>query len=187
LSAVVFVVASWALGPLTLVLSPVALVVVWGYSLTKRFTAWCHVVLGLALALAPTAVWIALTGAWGPVPALLSLAVATWVAGFDLIYACQDAEFDRGAGLWSVPARFGVGAALKISAGAHVVTVAALAALPAVAPLGAIYFVGLAAITAVLVYEHRLVSESDLSRVDKAFFDLNGYVSLAFFLTVLLA
>jgi 4-hydroxybenzoate polyprenyltransferase len=198
LSAVVFVVASWALGPLTLVLSPVALVVVWGYSLTKRFTAWCHVVLGLARALAPpaggvagnlapTAVWIALTGAWGPVPALLSLAVATWVAGFDLIYACQDAEFDRGAGLWSVPARFGVGAALKISAGAHVVTVAALAALPAVAPLGAIYFVGLAAITAVLVYEHRLVSESDLSRVDKAFFDLNGYVSLAFFLTVLLA
>jgi 4-hydroxybenzoate polyprenyltransferase len=187
LSAAVFVVASWALGPLTLVLSPIAIAVVWGYSLTKRFTAWCHVVLGVALALAPTAVWIALTGGWGPVPALLSLAVATWVAGFDLIYACQDAEFDRGAGLWSVPARFGVGAALKISAAAHVVTVAALASLPAVAPLGPVYFVGLAAITAVLVYEHRLVSESDLSRVDKAFFDLNGYVSLAFFLAVLLA
>lgn len=187
LSAAVFVVASWGLGPLTLMLSPVALAVVWGYSLTKRFTAWCHVVLGAALALAPTAVWIALTGGWGPVPALLSLAVATWVAGFDLIYACQDAEFDRGAGLWSVPARYGVGAALKVSAAAHVVTVAALAALPAVTPLGPVYFVGLAAITAVLVYEHRLVSESDLSRVDKAFFDLNGYVSLAFFLTVLLA
>lgn len=180
-SAAAFVAASAMLGPLTLGLSPVALAVVLGYSWTKRFTALCHLVLGLALALAPTAVWIALTGGWGVVPALLSVAVMTWVAGFDIIYACQDADFDRSAGLYSIPSRLGVGPALGISAALHVATVAALAALPWFVPLGAIYAVGVVVIAGVLAYEHAIVSPGDLSRVNKAFFDLNGYVSLLFF------
>lgn len=186
-SAGLFVLFSGLLGGLTLALSPVALAVVWGYSLAKRFTSWCHVVLGVALALAPTAVWIALTGGYGAVPALLSVAVATWVAGFDIIYACQDAEFDRGAGLFSIPSRLGVGPALGLSIALHAVTVAALAALPAFVALGVAYWVGLAVIAAVLGYEHWIVRPDDLSRVDKAFFDLNGYVSLAFFAAVWLA
>ena len=159
---------------------------VWGYSLTKRFTAWCHFVLGIALALAPTAVWIALTGGFGPVPALLSTAVATWVAGFDIIYSCQDAEFDSGAGLHSIPSRVGVGPALAISAALHVATIVALVALPQVIPLSWPYYVGLVVIGAVLTYEHAIVSPRDLSRINMAFFDLNGHVSLAFLLFVAL-
>lgn len=186
-SAALFVGFSAALGPLTLALSPIALAVVLGYSWTKRFTALCHLVLGVALALAPTAVWIALTGGWGPVPALLSLAVMTWVSGFDIIYACQDADFDRGAGLYSIPSRLGIGPALAISAALHVVTVGALAALPFFAPLGLVYGVGVAIITGVLAYEHAIVSPTDLSRVNKAFFDLNGAVSLLFLAFVVLA
>lgn len=183
-SAALFVVGAGLLGPLTLWLSPVAIAVIWGYSLTKRFTAAAHLVLGLALALAPTAVWIAFTQSYGLVPALLSVAVATWVAGFDIIYACQDAGFDRARGLRSIPARFGIGPALAISAALHVGTAAALAALPAVAPLGPAYWVGLALIVAVLAYEHAIVRPTDLSRVNKAFFDLNGYVSLLFLAAV---
>lgn len=186
-SAAVFVVGSALLGELTLMLSPIALAVVWGYSLTKRFTALCHLVLGVALALAPTAVWIALTGTWGPIPAVLSLAVATWVAGFDIIYACQDADFDKANGLFSIPSRLGVRNALIVSALLHVVTIGALAALPAFATLGFAYTVGVAVITLVLAYEHWLVGAGDLSKVDKAFFDLNGYVSLAFLVAVALA
>jgi 4-hydroxybenzoate polyprenyltransferase len=179
-AALLFVASSAMLGRLTLILSPVALAVVLGYSWTKRFTALCHLVLGLALALAPTAVWIALTGGWGVVPALLSFTVLTWVAGFDIIYACQDADFDRRAGLYSIPSRLGVGPALALSAALHVATVAALAALPWVVPLGPIYGVGVVGIAGVLAYEHTIVSPTDLSRVNKAFFDLNGYVSLMF-------
>jgi 4-hydroxybenzoate polyprenyltransferase len=179
-SAALFVGLSGLLGTLTLALSPIALFVVWGYSFTKRFTALCHLFLGLALALAPTAVWIALTGTFGPVPALLSLAVGTWVAGFDVVYACQDVEFDRSAGLFSLPSRFGLGPALGISAALHVVTLVALGALPWFAPLGWPYAVGWVAIAAVLGWEHAIVTPSDLSRIDEAFFDLNGYVSLLF-------
>ncbi|MFT4622982.1 MAG: 4-hydroxybenzoate polyprenyltransferase [Myxococcota bacterium] len=180
-SAAVFVAASAVLGPVVLALSPVALAIVWGYSLTKRVTALCHVFLGLALALAPTGVWIALTGGYDWIPALLSLAVGSWVAGFDIIYSCQDADFDREHGLRSIPAALGLGGALAVSAGLHVVTVGALAALPALVPLGIAYWVGVAVIGGVLAYEHWIVSPTDLSRVDKAFFDLNGYISLAFF------
>jgi 4-hydroxybenzoate polyprenyltransferase len=186
-SAALFVLFSAMLGTMTLMLSPVALAVVWGYSLTKRFTALCHLVLGAALALAPTAAWIALTGHWGAVPALLSLAVATWVAGFDVIYSCQDAGFDAQEGLHSLPAALGIKGALIASAALHVVTVVALAALPWLVHLGPAYAIGLVAITGVLIYEHSLVTPSDLSRIDKAFFDLNGYVSLAFFAAVLLS
>lgn len=179
-SAAVFVAASAALSTAALALSPVALAVVWGYSWTKRFTALCHAVLGVALALAPTGVWVALTGSYGAVPALLSLAVGTWVAGFDIIYACQDADFDRANGLHSVPARLGLRGALALSAGLHVATAACLVALPWVVPMAWPWWIGVVLIAGVLAYEHTLVSPTDLSRVDKAFFDLNGYVSLLF-------
>lgn len=179
-SAALFVAATALLHPLTLKLSPVALAVVWGYSLTKRFTALCHLFLGVALALAPTGVWIALTGSWGPIPAILSAAVGTWVAGFDILYACQDQGFDREHGLHSIPAALGLRGAMVASALLHVVTVGLLIALPWFTPLGWAYGVGVLLITAVLAYEHWIVGPDDLSRIDKAFFDLNGYVSLLF-------
>lgn len=183
-SAAVFVAASAALGRSTLLLAPVALAVVWGYSLTKRFTALCHAVLGVALALAPTGVWIALTDGYGPIPALLSLAVGTWVAGFDILYACQDEAFDRSRGLKSVPAVLGLRNAMVVSALLHVGTMVALGALPSFVPLGWPYAIGWVVIGGVLVYEHWIVRPDDLSRIDKAFFDLNGYVSLVFFVFV---
>lgn len=186
-SAALFVGFAAALGPTTLKLSPIALLIVWGYSLTKRFTSWCHVVLGVALGISPVAVWVALTGGFSPVAWLLSLAVASWVAGFDIIYACQDLEFDRAAGLNSVPARLGLRGALALSAAMHVVTLLALAALPQLVPLGAAYWVGWACIALVLGYEHSLVTPTDLSKIDKAFFDLNGYVSLVFLISVVAA
>lgn len=186
LSAAGFVACSAALGRPTLLLSPVALAVVWGYSLTKRFTALCHLFLGLGLALAPTGVWIALTSSYGVVPLLLSVAVLTWVAGFDIVYSCQDAAFDRENGLYSLPAALGVGGALAVSAVLHVVTIGVLAALPAYVPLGWPYGVGFLVIAAVLVYEHWIVRPNDLSRVNKAFFDLNGWVSLLFLVFVVL-
>ena len=186
-SAVVFVGAAWAQGPWCLALAPVALGVVWFYSLTKRFTPACHLVLGLALGLAPLGAWLAVAGSLSVAPVLLALVVGSWVAGFDIIYACQDAGFDRAAGLHSIPARFGLRGALWISGSLHVVTVAGLAALPSAIELGAIYWLGFVAMAATLAYEHAIVRPDDLSRVDKAFFDLNGYVSFAFFGTVLFA
>jgi 4-hydroxybenzoate polyprenyltransferase len=185
-SAVVFVGLAALLGWLTLALAPVALVVIWGYSLTKRFTALCHLVLGVALGLAPSAVWIAITGGYAWAPFVLSLAVLTWVAGFDILYSLQDADFDRASGLASVPARLGIRGALWVSGALHIATAALLAALPAVAPLGWPYWIGWAAITGVLAYEHAIVTPTDLSRIDKAFFDLNGYVGLLFLVFVLL-
>ena len=181
LSAALFVVSAGMLNGLALALSPVALAVVWGYSLTKRYTALCHVVLGVGLALAPTGVWVGLTGSYSAVPLVLSIAVGTWVAGFDILYSCQDYEFDAQAGLHSVPVALGLPGAMAVSAGFHVITVVALAALPWFLPLGALYAVGVVIISAVLVYEHWIVSPRDLSRINKAFFDLNGYISLAFF------
>ena len=186
-SAAGFVWSSFMLSWLTLWLSPVAIGIVWGYSLTKRFTSLCHLWLGMSLALAPTAVWIALTGAISVVPALLSLAVGTWVAGFDVLYATQDFEFDRDQGLHSIPAALGLRGALGVSAVLHVVTVGALAALPAVVGLAWPYWVGWGLISGVLVYEHAIVTPSDLTRIDKAFFDLNGYISLLFLAAVVLA
>lgn len=186
-SAALFVACCALLGNTVLLLSPVALAVVWGYSLAKRYTALCHVVLGAALALAPTGVWIALTDSYGVVPAVLSMAVGTWVAGFDIIYSCQDAGFDSDHGLHSVPAALGLKGALVVSALFHVATAACLLALPAFVELGLAYYVGVAVISGVLVYEHWIVRPDDLSRIDKAFFDLNGYVSLAFFAFVAVA
>lgn len=183
-SAAVFVAFSALLGGLTLALSPVALAVIWGYSYTKRFTALCHLVLGVALALAPSAVWIAITGGYTWAPLALSVAVGTWVAGFDILYSLQDADFDRASGLRSVPSVLGVRGALWVSGALHVLTVTALVALPLFSALGWPYWIGVLAITGVLAYEHAIVRPSDLSRIDKAFFDLNGYISLIFLVFV---
>lgn len=181
-SCVVFVVASWALGPLCFALSPVALAIVFWYSLAKRFTWSTQVFLGLAMAVAPVGGWIAAGGREGWEPWWLALAIGTWVAGFDVLYACQDLAFDRAHGLRSIPQRFGVPTSLVISRGLHVVTVACLAALGIVAQLGGIYFAGVAGVAALLAYEQSLVSADDLSRVKLAF-DLNGYVGILYMVT----
>ena len=182
----VFVGAAAALGPLCLALSPVALLFLFGYSFTKRFTALCHLFLGLAIASGPAGAWIAVRGDFGWAPGLLMIAVAAWIAGFDILYALADRDFDRKAGLHSIPARFGVAGALVISALFHLITVAALVALGPVAQLGAPYWAGVALVVALLVYEHAIVRPGDLSRLNLAFFNLNGYVSVVFFIATLI-
>jgi 4-hydroxybenzoate polyprenyltransferase len=164
----------------------VALLIVFGYSYTKRFTALSHLALGLALAVAPVGAWLAIRGSFDRLPIVLGLAVLAWVAGFDTIYACQDAEFDRREGLHSLPARVGVRASLMIARGLHVVAVVLLASLYWLAPLHPLYLLGVAVIAGLLVYEHSLVSPADLSRVMQAF-NLNGWVSLGYFASTLLA
>lgn len=186
LSCLLFVLAAWMLGPVCLALSPVALAIVLGYSLAKRFTWLTHLLLGLALAIAPVGAWIAVSGGWSILPVLLAAAVLCWTAGFDIIYACQDVAFDRGHGLRSIPARFGVRRALTLSAALHVVMVALLALAGVVAGLGPAYYTGLAICSAVLIHEHRIVRPDDLSRVNLAFFTMNGWVSVTLLLATAL-
>ena len=180
-----FLGAAWVLNPLAGMLAPVVLAILLGYSYFKRFSVAAHLVLGLSLALAPLGAWIAVRGSLdgdlGPI-LLLSLAVWTWVAGFDLIYACQDAEFDRSRGLHSIPARFGVASALRLARVLHVVTVVVLALFTASAGLGWVYWFAVAGSAGLLAWEHSLVAPDDLSRVDVAFFTLNGWVGIALFL-----
>jgi 4-hydroxybenzoate polyprenyltransferase len=177
-SAVALVLAAAMLNPLCLALSPVALLIVLGYSYTKRFTSLSHVVLGLALAVAPVGAWLAIRGSFALAPLVLGLAVLTWVAGFDVIYACQDVEFDRREGLHSAPARLGIGRALLLARVLHAVTVGFLLALYLAAPLHPLYLAGVGVVAALLAYEHSLVRAHDLSRVDAAFFTVNGWVSV---------
>lgn len=185
-SAVVFIASTYPLGTACFALSPVALAIVFWYSLAKRFTNYTQVFLGLALAVAPVGGWIAVGGGAGPQPWLLGLATGTWVAGFDVLYACEDLEFDRSQGLHSIPARFGVVHALWISRSFHVVAVSALSALAWVASLGPVYLAGVASVAALLMYEQSLVSATDLTRVKQAF-DLNGYVGLLYLLMTAVA
>lgn len=177
----VLVLAAYELNPLAFKLSPLALVLLLGYSYTKRFTSLSHLVLGACLGLAPVAAWIALRGDVKPSVLILGAAVMFWVAGFDLIYACQDLDFDRSQGLRSVPARFGVGAALWLSALLHVAMLGLLITVARMENLGSLAFLGLAVVAALLAYEHGLVRPSDLSRLNAAFFNINGYVSVLFF------
>ncbi len=186
LSVGLFVLACRQLGPLCLALSPVALLIVLGYSYTKRFTWTTHLFLGLGLAVAPVGAWIAVQGPLSPTPALLAAAVLCWTAGFDLIYACQDVAYDRAHGLHSIPARFGVTAALRASRLLHVVMVLCLALAASHERLGAIFLGGLALAAAALIYEHLIVRPHDLSRVNTAFFTLNGWVSITLLLATLL-
>ena len=183
----VFLLASAMLHPLCLALSPVALAILWGYSLAKRYTALCHLILGLALGLAPLAVWIALTGTVAAPALLLSGAVTTWVAGFDVLYSLQDREFDAGHGLHSIPVALGERGAMILSGLLHLVTAGLLVALPATVSLGWPYWLGVAVMVAMLGWEHWIVRPGDLSRLDQAFFAINGYVSLAFLATIVLA
>ncbi len=176
-SAAVFVLAAAMLNPLCLALSPVALAIVLGYSYTKRFTALSQLVLGLSLAVAPVGAWLAIRGRFDVAPLALALAVVLWVAGFDTIYACQDAEFDRREGLHSIPARLGVARALLVARALHVGAIAALLALYALVPLHPLYLAGVAAVAALLAWEHTLVRPDDLSQVMRAF-NLNGWVGL---------
>ena len=178
-AASAFVAVAHALGPVCFALSPLALVIVFWYSLAKRHTAYTQLFLGLALAVAPVGGWLAAGGGWSWTPWLLALATGAWVAGFDMIYACEDVDFDRGQGLQSIPARFGVERALGLSRLFHVVTVAGLGALFWSAALGPLYLAGVAGVALLLAYEQSLVSPADLSRVKQAF-DLNGYVGILY-------
>ena len=181
-SSLVFVVASARLNPLCGWLSPLALAIVFWYSIAKRYTSYTQAFLGLAMAVAPVGGWLAAGGRSGWEPWLLGLAIALWVGGFDILYACQDVEFDRAHGLNSIPVRFGVAQSLLISRALHVATIICMAALAWLVPLGAIYLVGVSLVAALLVYEQSLVSEHDLSQVKRAF-DLNGWVGILYFLT----
>lgn len=182
-SAALLVLASWQLNPMTLAMAPIALFVLFLYSYTKRFTWGSHLVLGLALAGAPLGAWIAVRGDIKATPILLAAVVITWVAGFDVLYALQDLEFDRKAGLFSIPARFGVVGALWISGALHAVTLTLLALLPRVYPpgLGSWYWVGWAGCFALIAYQHWVVRPGDLSRLNAAFFTANGALSLWLF------
>lgn len=183
-AAALFFVAAAMLNRLTLVLAPVALASVLFYSYTKRFTSLSHLVLGWCLCIAPTGAWIAVRGAIdSPVPLLLSLVVLLWTAGFDVLYACQDYDFDRRAGLRSIPARVGIPAALWISRLLHAGAFAALVALYVAAVPGAFALFGVVATGVLLVYQHSLVRADDLSRLNAAFFTTNAFVSVILFVT----
>jgi 4-hydroxybenzoate polyprenyltransferase len=185
-SSGLFVFAAFRLNTLCFYLSPVALGIVFWYSLAKRFTTWTQLFLGLAMAVAPVGGWLAVGGRGGWEPWLLGLAIGAWVGGFDVLYACQDLAFDRRHGLRSIPVRFGVPTALKISRTMHVVAIGGLLALAWVTPLPMIYYLGVGVIALLLVYEQSLVRADDLSQVKRAF-DLNGYVGILYLIVLALS
>jgi 4-hydroxybenzoate polyprenyltransferase len=190
-SALVFVTAAYQLNWICFALSPVALAIVFFYSLTKRFTWASHLFLGLALAVAPVGAWLAtvtppLDPAELTTPIYLGLAVVFWLAGFDIIYSLQDREFDRAHGLYSIPVRFGVAGALRLSSLFHCCTIFFLAMVGLSAATGFVYWIGFAVVAGVLFWEHCIVTPGDLSRVNRAFFDLNAYVSIGYFLATVI-
>jgi 4-hydroxybenzoate polyprenyltransferase len=180
-TASAFVLAAGELNRLCLRLAPLALAIVFFYSFTKRFTSFSHLVLGFSLGIAPAAAWIAIRGSLDPRILWLTAAVTFWTAGFDVIYACQDFEFDRGEALHSIPKVFGLAGALRVAQLLHVGMVACLLALAQSLHLGVLALVGVSAVVGLLVYEHSLVKPDDFSRVNAAFFTMNGYVSVLFF------
>ncbi len=183
-TSAIFVIAASQLNRLSLWLSPVALAVLLLYSYTKRVTRWSHLVLGFALGIAPSAAWIAVRGSLDPRILLLTAAVTFWVGGFDVLYACQDFDFDREAGLHSVPRYFGIGPALWIARGFHAVMIALLVALLIVFGMGKLAACGIVAVVLLLLYEHSLVKSDDLSKLNAAFFTMNGIISVLFFVFV---
>lgn len=180
-SSLLLLLASWELNPLCFRLAPLALAVVFAYSFTKRFTHFSHLVLGFALGIAPAAAWIAVTGSLDPRILWLTAAVTFWTAGFDIIYSCQDFEFDCASELFSVPRAIGIAKALLLARGLHALMIFSLLMLVWQLQLGALALVGVAAVVALLAYEHSLVKATDLSRVNAAFFTMNGWVSVLFF------
>ena len=180
----VFLLASYSLNWLTFALSPVALICVLGYSYAKRFTAAAHILLGLALAISPSAAWIAVRGSLNDeIPILLSLMVLMWTAGFDVLYACQDFEFDKRSGLYSIPARFGIARSLWIARLFHVQAFIVLLILYLVSGLGSLALGGVVAVGLLLIYQHTLVKANDLSKMNAAFFTTNAFVSILLLLT----
>jgi 4-hydroxybenzoate polyprenyltransferase len=180
-SSLVFCAAAWALNPLCLTLAPLALAIVMVYSFTKRFTSFSHVVLGFALGIAPAAAWIAVRASLDPRILWLTAAVTFWTAGFDIIYSCQDYEFDSREGLFSIPKRLGLAGALWVARIFHIAMLVCLIALVQSFALGWLSLAGVALVACLLMYEHSLVKADDFSRVDAAFFTVNGYVSVLFF------
>jgi 4-hydroxybenzoate polyprenyltransferase len=181
-ASAVLVFAAWQLNRLALELSPLALAILFFYSYTKRFTSWSHFVLGFCLGISPAAAWIAIRGSLDWRMLILCAAVTLWVSGFDVLYACQDVDFDRSAGLHSVPKRFGIGRALTVARAMHVVMVGLLMWLAWSFHLPWLAWAGIAVVAALLAYEHSLVKANDLSKMDAAFFTVNGYISLVFLL-----
>ena len=178
----VFFVAAWQLNPLALKLAPLAIVILFFYSFTKRFTNWSHLFLGFALGISPAAAWIAITGTLDWRMVILCAAVTLWVGGFDVLYACQDIAYDQEAGLFSIPKRFGIARALLIGRGMHNGVIALLSWLALSFGLPWPAWAGIAVVAALLAYEHSLVRADDLSKLDAAFFAVNGYISLLFLL-----
>jgi 4-hydroxybenzoate polyprenyltransferase len=183
-SSAVFVISAWELSRLAFVLSPVALAVLLLYSYTKRWTRWSHVVLGFALGIAPAAAWIAVRGSLDPRILLLTAAVTFWVGGFDVLYACQDLEFDRQSGLHSIPRYCGVAKSLLIARLFHLLMLLFLASVVWTFALGKLAALGVLAVLLLLAYEHSLVSEHDLSKLNAAFFTMNGVIAVVFFIFV---
>ena len=181
-AAAVLLLAAWQLNPLAFKLSPIALAVLFLYSYTKRFTSWSHIALGFCLGMSPAAAWIAISGSLDLRMLILCAAVTLWVGGFDVLYACQDFDYDKSAGLFSVPARFGIARALAVARGMHVVMIALLAWLAWSFRLPWPAWIGLVVVAALLAYEHSLVTPNDLSRMNAAFFTVNGYISILFLL-----
>ncbi|RKZ24593.1 4-hydroxybenzoate octaprenyltransferase [bacterium] len=185
LFSILFIYSAFRLNMLCFALSPLALFVILSYSYTKRFTSFSHYILGVALGLAPIGAWLAITGFFAWPPIVLSLAVMFWVAGFDILYACQDFEFDKNVRVFSIPKKTGIKKALLIAKGSHVLSFILLAYLSWLVPLYFIYSAGLVIIAGLLSYEHSLVKPDDLSRLDMAFFRMNGIISIIFFIAVL--
>ncbi len=183
-SVILFEIAAYSLNWLTFALSPIALLSILGYSYAKRFTSFAHLILGWSLAISPTAAWIAVRGTIGsPVPLLLSLLVMMWTAGFDVLYACQDFEFDKRAGLRSIPARFGIKNSLLIARIFHAQAFFVLILLYSFTDLGWLALVGVISVGALMIYQHTLVKPNDLSRMNAAFFTTNAFVSVILFVT----
>jgi 4-hydroxybenzoate polyprenyltransferase len=180
-ACIAFLLSAAMLNPLTTKLSPVALSIVLVYSYMKRVTRWSHIVLGIALGIAPAAAWIAVTGSFAPRVLLLTAIVMLWVGGFDVLYACQDIDYDRSAGLFSIPAAFGLKGAFLIARFMHIGMVALLFVMLHVFALGGIALAGVTVVTLLLVYEHSIVSPKDLGRMNAAFFTLNGIISVLLF------
>jgi len=185
-SSGLLVLSAYMLNPLSFTLAPVALAIVFFYSYTKRFTFLSHAFLGLAISGAPMGAWIAVTGRFEFPALVLGVAVLFWLVGFDILYALQDMEFDRKAGLHSVPQRFGIRTSLLISRTAHLVTMLCLFWIYALLPVGLVYLLGVLVAMGLIIYEHSLVKESDLSKLNIAFFNMNGYISVTIFIFTLL-
>ena len=184
-SAAVFVLAAYELNRLCFILSPVALAVTFFYSFTKRFTWLSHLILGGAIGLAPIGGWVAVAGGFHPIAFLLGAAVLFWISGFDIVYGCQDYEFDCNHMLKSIPQRWGIARALRVSEFCHLITFALLVTVGLMAGLGPVYYIGLVLILAFLVVQHLIVSPEDLSRVNVSFFTMNGFISLVILVATL--